>query len=195
MDYGAAKAFILEELIMGLPGDRLYHSVEHTLDVHDSALQIAKAEGVEGEKLELLATAALFHDSGFLVNPGKHERGSCILAREHLPRFGYTPKQVDWVCNMIMATTLPQSPEDALAQILCDADLDYLGRDDFWSIGDRLYRELQMQGALADRKMWNRMQEAFLAKHAYHTNTARERRESKKQEHLAQLRSWLHEHA
>jgi predicted metal-dependent HD superfamily phosphohydrolase len=195
MDYGAAKAFILEELITGMPGDRLYHSEEHTLDVHDSALQIAKTEGVEGEQLELLATAALFHDSGFLVNPDKHERGSCMLAREHLPRFGYSPQQVEGVCEMIMATTLPQSPEDVLAQILCDADLDYLGRDDFWSIGDRLFRELQMHGDLADRKVWNRMQEAFLAKHAYHTNTAKQLRESKKQEHLARLRTWLQEHA
>lgn len=195
MDYQAARTFILEELILGLPGERLYHSVEHTLDVHDCAIRIAKAEGVNGSELELLGTAALFHDSGFLVCPGKHEAGSCMLARQHLPRFGFDQQQIARIGTMIMATSLPQSPRDQLAQILCDADLDYLGRDDFWNVGDRLFREMLMTGGLTGRREWNQLQERFLAKHAYYTETSRQLRESKKQQHLAEVRGWLQQYA
>lgn len=195
MDHQAAQAFILEELVTGLPGYRTYHSVEHTLDVHGAAIRIGRAEGVSGEALDLLGTAAIFHDAGFLVCPDRHERGSCMLARQHLPHFGYTPDQVKRVCEMIMATSLPQSPEDLLGQILCDADLDYLGRDDFWTIGDRLFRELQGQKTLAGRKEWNLMQEKFLSGHAYYTGTSQRLRESVKQQHLAEVRKWLRENA
>lgn len=190
----AAKAFILHELLTGLPGFRSYHSVEHTMDVHDSALRIGGQEGLGGEELEILGMAALFHDAGFLVRPDHHEAGSCLLVREHLPGFGYTPGQVEQICGLIMATVMPQAPKEALARILCDADLDYLGRDDFFIIGDRLFHELRTTGALADRLAWNRLQEVFLAGHSYHTATSRTLREPLKQKHLAQVRLWLEDH-
>ncbi|HMN04785.1 MAG TPA: HD domain-containing protein [Flavobacteriales bacterium] len=194
MNKEAAKAFILGELMLGLPSFRTYHSVEHTLDVHDAAMRIGGREGISGEDLEILATAALFHDAGFLVKPEHHEGGSCMLAQEHLPRFGYTPHQVQRICALIMATAIPQAPEELMARVLCDADLDYLGRDDFFIIGDRLFHELTMQGELDGRHAWNRLQENFLVKHVYHTDFARRSREQVKQKHLAQVRQWLLNH-
>ncbi|MDA0973125.1 MAG: hypothetical protein O2867_05255 [Bacteroidetes bacterium] len=41
-----------------------------------------------------------------------------------------------------MATKVPQEPKDHLARILCDADLDYLGGDDYDEIAGGLYQEL-----------------------------------------------------
>ncbi len=195
MDIEAARNFIIGELITGLPGFRTYHSLEHTLDVHASAVRIAKAEGVDGEGLQLLETAALFHDSGFMVRPSHHEAGSCLLAREHLPRFRYGQEQVAHICALIMATIVPQAPADELGRILCDADLDYLGRDDFFIIGERLFHELRMQGDIADRLQWNRLQENFISRHLYYTDTCRRLREPRKQQHLAEIRAWLAGHA
>ncbi len=194
MDKPGAQAFILEELAWGLPGSRPYHSVEHTLDVHGAALRIAKNEGVEGEDLDVLLTAALFHDSGFLVMPDAHEQGSCLLARQHLPRFGYPPSQVERVCNLILSTRIPQNAHDPLSRILCDADLDYLGREDFFLVGDRLFRELMVHGGVTDRRAWNLLQEAFLAGHHYLTQTSIALREPVKQRHLREVRQWLRDH-
>ncbi|MFT3884792.1 MAG: HD domain-containing protein [Flavobacteriales bacterium] len=191
MDQRAAKSHILSRLRHELPAARTYHSFEHTLDVYASAITIAEQEGVSGEDLELLKTAALFHDSGFLVQGNGHEEGSCSIAREALPRFGYSQEQVERVCGSIMATRLPQEPHEPLARILCDADLDYLGRDDFFSIGATLFEEMRTYGALTTEREWNELQLRFLEQHRYFTDTSRWLREPVKQQHLATLRKWL----
>ncbi len=193
MDPQAARSFILEELRKGLPSGRSYHSFEHTLDVYASTITIAEAEGVSGEDMDLLKTAALFHDSGFLHEPDNHEQGSCRMAREHLPRFGYSEEQVERVCDMIMATKIPQNPKDKLGEILCDADLDYLGRPDFFPIGDLLYLEMKAHGTMGSRREWNELQERFISKHVYFTETSRELRGPVKRKHLEWVRRWLKE--
>lgn len=191
MDHQAAKAFILAELRAGLPTDRSYHSFEHTLDVYASTITIAEEEGIEGVSLELLKTAALYHDSGFLNEPDSHEQGGCRNAEENLTRFGYDARQIKEICAMIMATKIPQKPLDHLSEILCDADLDYLGRRDFFFVGDLLFKEMQAHGALSTRREWNLLQEDFISKHSYFTRTSRELREPTKQEHLEWVRQWL----
>ncbi|MBS1570460.1 MAG: phosphohydrolase [Bacteroidetes bacterium] len=191
MDPQAARAFILAELRGRLPVNRSYHSLAHTLDVYASTISIAEEEGITGEPLDLLKTAALFHDSGFMDMPGDHEQGSCIFARAHLPRFGYTKEQIGTVCALIMATKIPQHPFDKLSEVLCDADLDYLGRDDFHTIGNLLFQEMKSHGALTTRREWNELQEKFLARHTYFTETNRRVRGEKKKAHLAWVRQWL----
>lgn len=191
MDHQAARAFILAELHAGLPRWRTYHSLEHTLDVYASAITIAEEEGIKGDDLVLLKTAALYHDSGFLLDPSDHEAASCRLVQQHLPRFGYTADHVDRICNMILSTKVPQRAMDPLSGVLCDADLDYLGREDFFMVGDRLYHEMRTTGALHNRWEWNRLQEGFLSAHTYYTRSSRLHREPKKQKHLAWIRQWL----
>ncbi|MCB0757197.1 MAG: HD domain-containing protein [Flavobacteriales bacterium] len=175
----------------GLPRLCTYHSLEHTLDVYASVITIAEEEGIAGEDLELLKTAALYHDSGFLVDPENHEAGGCRMAREHLPRFGYDEVQVERICAMIMATKIPQQAHDRLSEVLCDADLDYLGREDFFLVGERLYQEMKAHGGLSNRREWNLLQEEFISKHSFFTETSRALREPKKQEHLEWVRQWL----
>lgn len=191
MDSLAARTFILAEMRKGLPLDRSYHSLAHTLDVYASTISIAEQEGVTGDDLVILKTAALFHDSGFLTDPDDHEQAGCAYAREHLPRFQYSNAQIERVCGLIMATRIPQRPFDKLSEILCDADLDYLGRPDFHAIGDHLYEELRSHGKLSSRHQWNMLQEEFLSRHTYFTDTCRKYRESGKREHLAWVRQWL----
>jgi predicted metal-dependent HD superfamily phosphohydrolase len=191
MDAQGAKAFILAKLRHELPQGRTYHSLEHTLDVYASSIGIAEREGVNGEGLTLLKIAALYHDSGFTEQDNAHEDGSCRIVRENLPRFGFTPEQVERVCNMIMCTCIPQTPKDLLDRILCDADLDYLGRNDFKMIGNTLFDEMRRYGVLKDEFDWNQLQVKFLESHRYFTETNKTLREPVKQRHLQDLRIWL----
>lgn len=185
MDQRAAEAHILAKLRDGLPAHRSYHCYEHTLDVYRTAITIAAAEGVSGEELDLLKTAALFHDSGFLIQDEEHELASCLIVREALPGFGYSTMQVDRICMMIMATKIPQEPTDELARILCDADLDYLGRPDFFRIGATLFSEFKHYGVLSTEREWNELQVRFLEKHRYFTKRSKLVREPVKRRHLA----------
>jgi uncharacterized protein len=191
MDHRAAKAFILAKLKAELPPTRTYHSLAHTLDVYAAAIDIGEHEGIAGQDMVLLTTAALFHDSGFIHVDLEHEVASCGLVREHLPAFGYTESQIEHICTMIMATRIPQTPHDKLSRVLCDADLDYLGREDFFTIGHTLFEELRSYGVLSTEQEWNVIQDKFLSKHRYHTHTNKANREPLKQEHLAAVRRML----
>ncbi len=191
MDPEAAKAYILARLKNELDPSRTYHSLEHTLDVYASVIGIAEQEGVEGQDLVLLKIAALYHDAGFIVADHDHEERSCEIALKELPRFGFSTVQIERICDMIRSTKIPQTPKCELCGILCDADMDYLGRSDFKSIGDLLFLELVDQGTLRTRKEWNEMQVRFLQDHHYFTATNKALREPKKQEHLKALRVWL----
>jgi uncharacterized protein len=191
MDPIAARSYILAKLRHELPETRTYHSLEHTLDVYASVIGIAEREGVSGEPLMLLKLAALYHDSGFTEQDNDHESASCSIVRRALPGFGFSPGQVEAICTMIMSTSIPQSPVDQLARILCDADLDYLGRNDFVRIGNHLFEEMRIYGVLSTEREWNELQVRFLESHRYFTDTNRSLREPVKQEHLERLREWL----
>jgi exopolyphosphatase/pppGpp-phosphohydrolase len=188
MDFKRAKSYINARLRKDLPGNLSYHSVAHVKDVYDSAKRLAKAEGIDGEDLTLLLTAVLFHDSGFMIQSKEHEKIGCDIVQEALPQFGYTPEQIERICGMIMATRIPQEPNNLLEEIIADADLDYLGRDDFWTIGNKLFSELQMYGILQSEEEWNKLQVGFLDKHHYFTKTAIATRKAKKDAYLAQLK-------
>lgn len=191
MDYQAVNKVIIQKLQEELPEHLSYHSVAHVLDVIESAIQIAAGEGISGDALVLLKTAALFHDTGFLFGAKDHEQKSCEIAETYLPGFGYDQEQISRIKGMIMATKIPQMPQDHLEQILADADLDYLGRDDFFTIGDKLYDELAMFGIITNERDWNLLQERFLESHNYHTATAISTRNAKKQENLDIIKSKL----
>ena len=188
MDYRAAKQFILDKLRKELPKQLGYHGLHHTLDVLKMASEICKSEGVSERDRVLVKTAALFHDAGFIKNKHTgHELEGCLLVREYLPQFGYAEKDMDCICDLIMATKIPQSPKNILEQILCDADLDYLGREDFFSIGSTLFEELKAYDLIGDEQVWNRLQVSFLSAHRFHTHTNKSLREPVKQRYLEEL--------
>lgn len=193
MEFELVKKFIMKKLKNELPKNLTYHSAEHIKDVYRSAKRLAKLEGVTGADLTLLLTAVLFHDSGFIKSQKEHERLSCEIAREYLPGYGYSEDQIERICGMINATKIPQTPHNRLEEIICDADLDYLGRDDFFRIGKGLYEELCMYGILNDVYEWNKLQVRFLEKHTYFTKTAKQLRKPKKDEYIKMVKDKLKE--
>jgi HD superfamily phosphodiesterase len=189
MNYRAAKQFIIKKLRTELSDKLRYHGVHHTLDVLRMAGEIAGHEGVGRRETVLLKTAALFHDCGFVKNEHKgHEMAGCQIAQETLPGFGYSEDDIAVICGMIMATRIPQSPSNLLESILCDADLDYLGRDDFKKIGQTLFEEFTEYSILQDEQSWNRLQVSFLSSHQYHTETNKALREPVKRRYLEELK-------
>jgi len=177
MQYEQAYSFLIRKLETGLPSYLTYHSVEHTKNVIKVAEHLAVAENISGDDLELLKTAALYHDSGFLQHHYDHEAISCKLARKYLPDFDYNAEQIETVCRMIMATKLPQTPFDFLAQLLCDADLYYLGGNEYDTYADRLFSEFKKFGIIKTKTEWEIRQVEFLSAHSYYTHTASRERE------------------
>ncbi|HNS11617.1 MAG TPA: HD domain-containing protein [Bacteroidia bacterium] len=189
--YIKLKEHILGYLKARLPDNLYYHSYNHVIDVLGAAEFLAEKEGLSPITKELVKVAALFHDSGFTIEAREHEKLSCDIARELLPEFGYTLAEIELIAAMIMATKYPQSPTNLMEEIICDADLDYLGREDFFEIGGLLLTELNESGRFKTEKDWNHFQEKFISSHKYFTKTAQELREPKKLEHLKMIRESL----
>ena len=182
---------ILDKLEKELPQNLFYHNVKHTVDVVTEVELIGWAEGCNDEEILLLKTAALFHDTGFTVAYDNHEYNGTLIAREMLPGYGYTTEQTERICKIIMATKLPPSPEGLLEEIICDSDLDYLGRSDFIPVSNTLYEELRSQNKIGSFNDWNKMQLKFIRGHQYFTATARSLREVNKQHQTERLLSLI----
>ena len=187
-----AGKIIINKLEQELPAHLTYHNAEHTRDVHDAAKRIAGTENISAEELDLLLAAAWYHDSGFLTCITGHEEESCRIAMEDLPASGYRNNEITQICEMIKVTRLPQSPQNHLQQILADADLDYLGRKDFFIISEKLFEELRQLGSVEDRIAWDNLQVEFLEKHQYFTKTSLDCRQAQKAINLAEIKARLH---
>lgn len=189
----------IEEVVLNmleekLPKNLYYHNLKHTIDVTVQVEIIGRQEGISDEEMLMLKTAALFHDTGFTRTYADHEEAGAEIAREYLPRFDYTEEQIDLICNLIMKTKLPPKPVTLLEQIICDADLDYLGRADFIPVSGNLYRELRERGAIDDDiNKWNKMQIKFIEGHQYFTNSAKQMRDVNKNNQLEAIRRLVEE--
>lgn len=182
---------ILDKLEKELSKTLFYHNVKHTVDVVTQVELIGLGEGVTDAELLLLKTAALFHDTGHTVDYDNHEHNSTIIAREVLPNYYYTQAQIKTICELIMATKLPPEPKDKLEEIMCDADLDYLGRSDMIPVSNTLYKELQEQNKVGTLNEWNEMQMKFITLHQYFTNTARKLREVNKLKQIERIKNLI----
>ena len=189
MRFEEAVNDILDRLTRQLSEHLTYHSIHHIKDVYHTAKTIAEHENVPESEIKLLLTAASYHDAGFLKHSQGHEEESCRMARAALPRYGYANDDIEKICDMIMATRIPQTPHNLPEEILADADLDYLGRDDFFSIGDLLYAELKTAGAISTEWEWNQMQVKFMEAHRYFTATSKRLRNAKKEANLALVKA------
>jgi uncharacterized protein len=194
MGFSEAEKYISELFRLKLSSAIYYHDFAHTQDVINAAEEIAFAEKIsDADELMILKTAALFHDCGFVNVYNEHEEEGCRIARKHLPVFDYTQDEIDRICELIMATKIPQKPSTFLARILCDADLDYLGRDDYSTKAQKLFDEWKLRGKIHSEKEWNELQIKFLESHHYWTKSAYSRRELKKHEHLENLKKMVYD--
>jgi adenylate cyclase len=187
------QEFILEKLENELPSFLYYHNVKHTVDVVTECELIGWMEGCTEEEILLLKTAGLFHDAGHTVIYDGHEAAGCEIVRNMLPGYGYSQAQIDRICEVIMATKLPPQPKDLLQEIICDSDLDYLGRSDMIPVSNTLYKELHEQNKIGSLNDWNKLQVKFITNHQYFTKTARSLREVNKQIQIERIKSLITE--
>lgn len=191
INYYKAERFIMKKLETELSTKLHYHSIDHTKDVLQAVERLALSENVTDEGLFLLKTAASYHDAGFVEQYDKNEPVGVRMASEILPKYGYTPEHIEIIKELIFVTSVPHKPKNSLEEIICDADLDYLGRDDFHEISDRLRKELREHGRLNSDKKWDEIQIDFFTQHTFFTKTAKRTRDPKKAQNLQEIKDRL----
>ncbi|MCL4869661.1 MAG: HD domain-containing protein [Anaerolineae bacterium] len=189
-DFAQAIEYALQRLATELPPYLTYHNLWHTQeDVLPAAVRLARLTGIPEADIDLLRVAAAYHDIGYLYVVQEHEMVGASIAAQLLPDFGFSWPQIERVINLIMATRIPQTPDNLLEQCLADADLDALGRDDFLQRSEALRLETAALGQPFDLLAWDARQLGFLQTHHYFTAAARSLREATKQKHIVLLKA------
>ncbi len=184
-DFAPVYTYVSERLRRELAANLTYHSAYHTLEeVLPAAERLAAMAGLNGEEALLLRTAALYHDIGYIETRAGHEEVSAAIAAATLPQFGYAPHQVARIVALIRATRLPHQPDDLLAELMADADLDSLGSESFHARNADLRAEMAAYGEAMSDCDWYRHEVAFLQDHRYFTPMARALRQAGKQHNL-----------
>jgi uncharacterized protein len=193
-NFEQARKYAADRLERELSPRLHYHRMSHTTEeVVPAVERLAQMEGVKGEALELLLTAAWFHDLGYTEQPLYHELISARIASQELPGFGYKIDQIEIIRWAILATALPQSPTTLMERILVDADLDVLGRETFSIRSEDLRRELAEFGRDYTNAEWHASQLKFLMSHNYFTESAHLLRDAGKQKNITELQRVLEE--
>jgi predicted metal-dependent HD superfamily phosphohydrolase len=188
MDFAGARDYIIGRMRKELNPSLTYHTIEHTLDMHLAAIRLMEMEHFDDEHERfLIETAAIYHDAGMIVSYNDHETQSVLIAGEMLPTFGYNLEDIDEVAGLILVTKLPQMPTTLPEQILCDADLDSLGRDDFFIQSF----QLQLEWKLTTLEEWLRFEVKFFTGHEYFTKSGRELRQEQKRKNFLELTTIL----
>lgn len=192
LNFEQARRYAENRLEQELSPNLHYHGILHTRDEVVPAVELLAAmEGITGRSLILLCTAAWFHDLGYVESALHHELISARIAAQVLPTFGYTAEDVEVVRWAILATALPQAPKSRLEEVLTDADLDVLGREDFMQRNRDLRSELGLLGKEFTDEQWYAGQIKFLEGHTYFTKSAHSLRDAQKMLNLQELKKKL----
>ncbi len=182
------RALFRDELPLGIK----YHDANHTLHptrgVVAVANRIAIAENISEHDRELLIAAAYFHDTGYIREYDKNEPIAARMAGRILKLIGYKPNEIEKIQKMILSTDLACEPKTHVEKILCDADLDHWGREDFFKLDGKIREGRRARGIdVSDDIKWYKGTLDIITKHQYYNESQKKLREEKKQKNISTL--------
>lgn len=152
----------------------LYHNRDHTEDVVAATIKIANHYQLADDDFFVVMAGAWFHDLGYMIDVAVHEEKGAELAMAFFGERKLDKKHLDAIKACIMATKMPQKPNNLLEQIICDADLFHLGTEDFKEKDKLLLKEVRLlHNADISKEHWLEKSIAFVESHTYHTDYCR----------------------
>lgn len=170
--------------------DLYFHSLEHTQNVVNHAIEIGRLERLTDQELQIVQIAAWFHDLGHLNGPARdHELRSVEAATQFLSTRGVDDQVfIQRVTDAIMATRMPHTPTDKLGEIMCDADVYHFGTDEFRDTNKRVRKEMKRRDLPALVTNWPQRTLKLLESQHFFSPSVRQRLEEGKAENIKWLR-------
>lgn len=166
----ASAAYVNDYFSKNLNPAFLYHNFSHTAQVAKAVSTLCTAMRINRHQKKLLLIAAWFHDLGFTRQIDDHEKEGARLAEEFLRANEMEEEDIETVKSCIQATSYPQKPTTLLQQIICDADLMYLGGKDFIKISNLLRKEWELTRSITYTDIeWYWSSIRFASAHHFHT--------------------------
>ena len=183
-----AEAYATNYISEHVPKEYAYHDIQHTKNVVDSCLEIGQHYDLSAKEIEILQIAGWFHDTGYDKGAENHEERSIKYVKDFLSKYSYSAEDTQRICACIQATKMPHQPNSILEQILCDADLNHLGKKTYWDRCGKVRQELTMtRKTNMSEQEWMDFEINFITNHQFFTPIAKELYGKLKQKHIKQL--------
>lgn len=184
----AVESYVMEHFHSHVGDEYVFHDFQHTYGVVEAADMIADYYKLTPVDREIVLLATWFHDLGYSEGWQEHEARGAAFAEDFLRKQEVEPQTIDLVKSCILATRLPQSPENLLEEIVCDADVSHLGNSYYWDRCGRVRQEFALtRGMIMSDQEWIDFELDFMLKHNYHTEAAYELFGEEKEKHIRQL--------
>jgi predicted metal-dependent HD superfamily phosphohydrolase len=172
----------------------VYHNISHTEHVVKHAVELANHYQLSDSDFFTVLSASWFHDVGYLQSWESHEEKGAEAAAVFLRGLGVDAGIIDAIKACILATKMPQSPQNLLQEIVCDSDLYHLGSDDFRDRNKLMRKETEnLLGKKIDKDLWRMGTIKLFKAHHYHTDYCTKKLNAKKQQNLDVLEAKVRE--
>lgn len=189
----AAKVYVTQQFEQRPDPVLVYHNMAHTQQVVHAAEQISAYYRLTDADQLVVLLAAWFHDVGYILGArSEHEQAGANAAREFIGQQQLPESVAQAVEGCILATRIPQMPNNLLEQIVCDADLFHLGSKEFSKRNKLLRAEAELAGKHDISGLeWTISTINFLEAHKYHTAYSITLLKQQKEENLERLKAKL----
>ncbi len=169
------EAFVFELFKHKLPDNLVYHTFSHSQSVAATAKKLAKQMQLSDESIEIVTVAAWLHDVGYTEIYKGHEEVSVSIAADFLHTRSYPEDRIEMVLGCILATKIPQTPNNILEEIVADADLSGLGKKSFFEQNELIRIEWERsQDRFYSDGQWLVLNLDLLTRHRFFTRAAQE---------------------
>jgi len=188
-----AGNYVAKLLADELPGDIIFHTIDHARYVVNSAEIIGKATGLNDDDINTVKLCAWFHDSGYVIQQEDHELESARIAGEFLSSKGVDESYISQVKKSIISTKMPQTPEDEISKVLCDADLFHLSDDNYLERIEIMRQEwINLSDEKFSKRKFHSISVKLFKRHVYHTDFAKKELQPKKEKNLQLLQKEIY---
>ena len=191
----AAQAYVTRQYESHPDPVLVYHNLVHTSQVVQAADQISAYYRLSEADHLIVMLAAWFHDMGYLEGErSSHESAGADAVLAFAKAQGLSEATGRAAADCVLATRMPQQPNNLLEQIVCDADLFHLGSKEFSKRNKLMRTEAELaMGKKISSVEWTRTTIQFLESHQYHTAYARTLLNPQKEDNIEKLKIKLEE--
>ena len=184
--------YVEEYMKVHLPENIVFHNYNRTSKIARICDTLSIQSDLNGNEKILLHLAALFIDIGFCDDPKKSAAASARHARNYFMQKGLEVGTIKIITESIEAIGYPQQPVSLVAQYLCDADMYYLGSNNYPLDTELLRKEISLVDKVNFSDLdWIKRQLQVLENHTYFTAEARKLFKKRKRNNILLLQNQL----
>ena len=113
------------------------------------------------------------------------------MSKDILPEYYFSDDHIETISSLILITKVAEKPSNLLESIIRDADLEYIGSDDFEKISEYLKKEWLECGVVENDSQFYKIQYEFLLSHNFYTAYMQENGRDHKKKNIEYAKSMM----